>query len=103
MHNLAFLLLTHKMRERSGQAEEQPKKDLSWTYGRAIIIRPDVPGKRFHPEDTHLITTPKRQAAAEWAIKETFAEIEAQGNDRPTWDQNPQDNEKSQEITTSEE
>jgi hypothetical protein len=68
------------------EREKSEKVKLpEWTRGRAVIIRPDVPGKRFHPEHTIVLTTPGRRAAAELAIKAFYNELEEQGDNRPTW------------------
>jgi hypothetical protein len=68
------------------EREKSEKVKLpKWTRGRAVIIRPDVPGEGFNVKDTIVLTTPTRRKAADLAVKAYFKELKEQGDNRPPW------------------
>jgi hypothetical protein len=48
-----------------------------WSDGRIVVIRPDVPGKHFDPNDSWLLRTDEDRAAADRALSEHYDEVRA--------------------------
>lgn len=54
-----------------------------WAEGRMIAIMPDVPGKRFNPEDSIFLRTPQEQETGRNAIRAILDQMLHDG--KPSW------------------
>ena len=59
--------------------------DKHWMKGRLVAIRPDVPGKRFDPEDSNVLRTEEERAIAQVALQTVYEEARALGDQPPAW------------------
>ncbi len=46
-----------------------------WSEGRIVVLRPDVPGKRFNPNDSWVLRTDEDRALAEVALASVAAGV----------------------------
>lgn len=61
------------------------ERNQHWSEGRLVVIRPDVPGKRFDPEDSVILRTVQERLAAEVALDALYDEVQSRKGKPPEW------------------
>lgn len=60
-------------------------KQEEWWQGRQVVLRNDVPGKRFNPEDSHVLRTDEDRALASLALDAVSDQIRVRDGRPPEW------------------
>jgi hypothetical protein len=63
-------------RTKSKKVPDKEESESHWGDDRRVIIRPDVPGRDAHPEDSVIIETDRERAIVRDALDEIYAEVQ---------------------------